>query len=325
MKVDNVQGDLRPLDMPSWVPDWRHTVSTPETLQQFESTNSTWKPPFNASKGTAFPNPFGDPDSSISNDYGEKANMPQALPTELRLKGHIIARITAITPAAWKMNILPNRQTIHTQAIMLQRNQRQVADWEEILITQSTSSYLPTSESNLHARYKTMMSGIDYKNSETHSRAAYMAFERHQKFVRFITWVGLDKFLWPYIVVVWIGHFLRYFGIENPEWKFRLTISGMINRKGARLQSDSGPVEYIGLVPGLCEIDDVLVVCQGIKVPLVLRNRYGGGGARSGSKEKNTATDERTLKWGFIGDAYVHGVMKGEVWDERKCVDVCIF
>jgi hypothetical protein len=36
--------------------------------------------------------------------------------------------------------------------------------------------------------------------------------------------------------------------------------------------------------------------------PLILRGKGGG-----------TITT-----WEFVGDAYVHGIMKGELWEERK-------
>lgn len=305
------------------MPDWRHTSATPESLLRFESTNLTWKPPYSASKDSAFLNSIANPDLFGSDDL-EKLNALHSLPTELRLRGCKVANITNLTHSPWMMQIHPGRQTIRAQALILQENQRQIVDWERLLFKSPSSIYIPTGESNLDARYKTMMSGIDFMGSETHTRAAYLAFERRQKVLRFIVRIGLHRFLWPYIIIVWVGHFLRFLGIQNPEWRFRSSVPGMINRKGARLKSELGDIEYIGLVPGLCQVGDALVVCQGVKVPLVLRERAGGSGAGDGEGEKRREGDRGRMKWELIGDAYVHGAMKGEVWNEQRCADVCI-
>jgi hypothetical protein len=317
------QGDLKPLDMPSWVPDWRHTSLTPESLQRFESTSPNWKPSFNACKDFSFPSPFPGLDSTVSNDP-EKLIPLQELPTELRLRGYTIAKITALTSSPWALQTPPCSQTIHTQALVLQENQLQIVDWEAVLFTHNPSSiYTPTGESNMDARYKTLMAGI-FTESDAFVRSAYLAFERRQKVLRFIAWIGLAKYLWPFMVVVLVGHLLRYFGIQNSEIQFRSKIPGMVNRKGARLKSGIGATEYMGLVPGLCEVGDVVVICEGVKVPLVLRNRAESVGAEVSRGGVEIEADKGKVKWEFIGDAYVHGVMDGKNWDEKKCEDICI-
>ncbi|KAF4465970.1 heterokaryon incompatibility [Fusarium albosuccineum] len=66
------------------------------------------------------------------------------------------------------------------------------------------------------------------------------------------------------------------------------------NRTMARTSSG-----YIGMVPGTARPGDVLVVFQGGKLPFVLRAR--------GSH------------WVIVGDAYVHGVMNGELLESEFC------
>ncbi|KIW00557.1 uncharacterized protein PV09_07912 [Verruconis gallopava] len=56
---------------------------------------------------------------------------------------------------------------------------------------------------------------------------------------------------------------------------------------------------YIGLGPPLLNIGDKVSLCKGGKLPLILR-----------PKKRN---------WELIGDCYVHGMVKGELWDEAKC------
>jgi len=62
---------------------------------------------------------------------------------------------------------------------------------------------------------------------------------------------------------------------------------------------------YLGLVANRTEVGDAVWLCKGSSVPLVLR--------REGEKG-----------WKVVGDAYVHGIMKGEAWREEECESVFI-
>jgi hypothetical protein len=57
---------------------------------------------------------------------------------------------------------------------------------------------------------------------------------------------------------------------------------------------------YLGFVANKTEVGDGVWLCKGSSVPLVLR--------REGEKG-----------WKVVGDAYVHGIMKGEAWREEEC------
>ncbi len=56
---------------------------------------------------------------------------------------------------------------------------------------------------------------------------------------------------------------------------------------------------YIGLASHSAEVGDSVVFFQGGQIPLLIRKEDG----------------QRRL----TGDAYVHGVMQGEMWDESQC------
>jgi hypothetical protein len=56
----------------------------------------------------------------------------------------------------------------------------------------------------------------------------------------------------------------------------------------------------IGVAPAACEKDDVVVVLCGERVPFILRPVTG---SRDGEK-----------RYALIGDAYIHGIMKGETF-----------
>jgi hypothetical protein len=62
---------------------------------------------------------------------------------------------------------------------------------------------------------------------------------------------------------------------------------------------------YLGLVANKTEVGDGVWLCKGSSVPLVLRKEGEKG-------------------WKVIGDAYVHGIMKGEVWREEECERILI-
>ncbi|PMD33071.1 hypothetical protein L207DRAFT_379811, partial [Hyaloscypha variabilis F] len=58
---------------------------------------------------------------------------------------------------------------------------------------------------------------------------------------------------------------------------------------------------YLGLASHATEVGDDVMIGKGSSVPLIMR--------RCGEKE-----DEFRL----VGDAYIHGIMNGEAFDERK-------
>jgi hypothetical protein len=65
---------------------------------------------------------------------------------------------------------------------------------------------------------------------------------------------------------------------------------------------EESETRYNALVPSICRLDDHVVLVGGVTTPLILRRKSEGTDAT----------------WEFIGDAYVHGIMKGELWDKRK-------
>ena len=68
---------------------------------------------------------------------------------------------------------------------------------------------------------------------------------------------------------------------------------------------------YCGLVPASVEEGDRVVLLKGGTMPFILRrNREMGSGSE----------DSAMMEWRLIGEAYIHGVMKGELFDPTKCV-----
>jgi hypothetical protein len=177
----------------------------------------------------------------------------------------------------------------------------------------SQEIYAPTGETRQDAAYTTLTAGMLLNGSKEHTKAAIDGFENRERRMRLLHVLGLHRVLLFYMVIVVIGRVLLYFGVRNPEWTFRRLVTGMSNRKGAKLIGKNGKTMFLGLVPGLCEVGDTVVLCKGIKVPLVLRKR-----------DPVAENVEKGEKWEFLGDAYVHGLMDGEMWEEGLCEDICI-
>jgi len=62
------------------------------------------------------------------------------------------------------------------------------------------------------------------------------------------------------------------------------------------------------------------VLCQGSKVPLVFRRV----GAEAEAEVDTSTGREGSEKWRLVGDAYVHGIMEGETFDESSCKSIIL-
>lgn len=83
--------------------------------------------------------------------------------------------------------------------------------------------------------------------------------------------------------------------VRNPVGEFASNV-GMCVKNRAIMRTKGG---YIGLVPRLSSVGDCIVLAKGGKVPFVLKRQ-----------------DER---WRMVGECYVHGIMRGEAFEEVKC------
>jgi hypothetical protein len=304
--------------LPSWAPDWRWTTRTPDALIGDNEGDGT-APLYHASGASVFKAAFDISQGAVKHSDGSK---PITLPKLLRLRGFTIARVTHAT-AAWNMQRPTGRQTLFEQARVLQENQVQVIDWEAVLRPPHVSAlYAPTGGTHMAAFYETLMVGTSLfpKASKV---AAATGFERRQRILRLIPTLRLHNFIAVYSLLILLERFLRLFGYQNPEIQFRSMVGSMVNRKGARLVSETDPdVEYLALIPGLCRLGDYVVLAEGLRTPCVLRPKGEATVAVDGAHGRSKTVET----WEFVGDCYVHGVMGGEVWEkrERECEDLWI-
>lgn len=75
---------------------------------------------------------------------------------------------------------------------------------------------------------------------------------------------------------------------------------------------------HIGWIPEQSQVGDRVVLLAGGKVPYILRPVESDSTV---DLEINTTTMEEAqtiAEYTFIGDAYFHGIVQGERWDEEK-------
>jgi hypothetical protein len=94
---------------------------------------------------------------------------------------------------------------------------------------------------------------------------------------------------------------LRNFVTDRPFLLFEIQGRYALYRRVVRTERG-----FLGLASHATRVGDEVVICKGSSVPLIMR-RY---------REE----DEFQL----IGDAYVHGIMKGEAFDIEKCREILI-
>ncbi|KAK1751515.1 HET-domain-containing protein [Echria macrotheca] len=95
-----------------------------------------------------------------------------------------------------------------------------------------------------------------------------------------------------YATLVFVAVLLK----NDPLIEHRLQGWYVLNRRMVKLQDGS-----VGLVDRAVQVGDEIFLLQGSNVPLVLQKRENGD------------------TWRLVGDAYLHGFMDGEAWDENKC------
>jgi hypothetical protein len=97
---------------------------------------------------------------------------------------------------------------------------------------------------------------------------------------------------------------VRNFLTNRPFLLFEIQGRYALYRRVVRTQGG-----LLGLASHATEVGDEVVICKGSSVPLIMR-RCGEG--------------EGEGKVRLIGDAYVHGIMRGEAFDDDKCQNILI-
>jgi hypothetical protein len=100
-------------------------------------------------------------------------------------------------------------------------------------------------------------------------------------------------------------------GVRGFNTAFRVV---SMNRRFA--VTDKG---YIGWVPADARKGDIVALFPGGNVPYVLRPV-----SQPNSAQSSMSSDTRNRRYEFLGDAYIHGIMHGEAWNEADLEDVTL-
>jgi hypothetical protein len=173
--------------------------------------------------------------------------------------------------------------------------------WEQFAASQkSTNQGIDPEDVYWH----TLCSGT-YKDSDPVKTKVifehwYNVLQPLRSFVRSFSWIS-RTFPWIGIAVYMTAAWDTY----GDFWPF--TVASQHRRMG---RMENG---WLGMMPGYAKVGDVVILARGGRVPLVLRKK---------ETEVDGVQEERVF---FVGEAYVQGVMKGEMWDEQRCEDIEIW
>lgn len=262
-------------DLPSWVVDWSCRVPVCFSLLKVEHGCATRRDvlPYNATKNTIC-KPIIDTEAKC-----------------LKLSGYTTDQITSLG-RCWEMPDTGGPVSIRKQAATIKKNQDYLMDWISVAGSHPKAVYI-NDEAMHDVFWQVCVAGFFSINKKT-TQDNYVRFEKRNRILRLIPRLGLQDYMWVWVIVAIIERILRIVGIPNPEIALRADLSSMINRSIFRTEKG-----YLGLGPAIAETGDRVALLRGGRTPYIVRLNAGG--------------------WEFIGDAYVHGTMDGELWEDEKC------
>jgi Heterokaryon incompatibility protein (HET) len=300
-------------DLPSWVPDWSRctgqdmahawgigplSLTSREMDSQFPTKSS-----FNATRGSLYtPSPSPSINSLIVSGYtfdivtatGPVFNGNQVPFTITTLRGIVRSWLYTLHTFCQARNVL--------------------FAWEDIAQARSQTSYTPDSshhhntkidskEPILTAFYRTI-STSEYDTAPT-IRNELRLWNMVNRPFPFLQKIHLDTIVMiPYSAVL-----LLWYAVANGSLlKFELQARHTLHRRFIRTERG-----YIGLAGNEVRVGDSVVLCRGGMVPLVLRR------VEAETEVDRSTGRERPDKWRLVGDAYIHGIMDGEAFDEGSC------
>ncbi|KAM7206118.1 Heterokaryon incompatibility protein (HET) domain containing protein [Naviculisporaceae sp. PSN 640] len=288
--------DTNNLVLPSWVPDWsRSKPYLPLRYSEIEFPDNAnpenQLQQFRATTDSQAVPQFvaADPDQSV-----------------LGLRGHAIGVLEDVS--------LPrNRGTGFNASYGALHALR---DMERVAGARSGSTYRFTGESILDCYWQTLCAGI-MPGGFRHSQNTFRRFDACVQTIHAFTrplerapaWLSSTTWL-RVLFVGAAGAFVLLFRSVNMMQDltdFLGNFGATEDRRVAR--TDTG---YVCLVPQEAVPGDSIVLLKGGKVPFVVRRD------RSGPQKENIWSLER---WEMVGEAYVHGAMKGEAFKPEECQD----
>ncbi|KAF2735566.1 hypothetical protein EJ04DRAFT_576050 [Polyplosphaeria fusca] len=277
-------------DLPSWVADWSCSdpsipLTSSQNPQFVEKSLVAANETFFCAAGTSISSPIFDQGGRL-----------------LGLKGILIDQIDEVGLLS------RTRHLRHVSQLFLLFVQgrdilEQLKDWERVAQVSSRDPY-PTGEGHMDAYWKTLCVGRVPQNASSARQ------DPRFKYYRMIR--SLLSFM--RIVVRWfprprkeVWYNRMYIIMFQTIWKGLGLTPAKIQRIGfppeSQLSNHRRMVKtkkgYTALAPRFAKTGDYVGLFKGGKMPLVVR--------------------KEGAEWILIGESYVHGVMKGERWNESGC------
>lgn len=291
-RVRETYSEQQVRDLPSWVPDWSAADLTEPFL--WRNINSDFGPEYRVAYRAS-----GDTSYSLVVQDGRKLKIEGWIVDEVNMTG-LVRDLTS------DQIILDDLPKFCNEII---KDQRTFRTWETVSGMFEWGSMYPTGEKRWDVYCRTLLSGCLYGSDYDHIAAIYTWWQVTLIPFKLLFTLRLDRvwFLWTFYLLsgafFWLFadifrlRFLRkYLEVSPTDGLFHKMMTNTAYRR--MIRSDSG---LIGLAPPLTQPEDMIVLCKGGKLPLILRPR--------GSD------------WELIGDCYIHGIMDGKLWDmlEGNC------
>ncbi|KAK4452528.1 heterokaryon incompatibility protein-domain-containing protein [Podospora aff. communis PSN243] len=288
-------------NLPSWVVDW----TTPRIARNSPNATDAAKSDKKFEYGTLS---TGDP--CLTNIHPKIYKITGNV---LTLSGFIIDQVSDTTNVMAQTRLTSLMES-NSSSPMIAAGHILATQYTAIQTWQypSLTTYPPTGEDSLQAVIATIHRGRPPKSlasaNAKHLLREYFRFSKHCSYLRssltshyrllFSLGMGL-------ITAVAVTRVLAWAAWRRPKVEhvtaFRDAGSWMVDQTPFRTQGG-----LIGISHSLhLQKGDCVALVRGGVAPLVLRPAEGG-------------------TWRIVGEAYVHGVMNGEMFDVDKCRDICI-
>ncbi|MCJ1250485.1 hypothetical protein MMC30_007713 [Trapelia coarctata] len=269
------------LNLPSWVPDLSASTETASLLGVEHNF-----------KHTVLYQAAGD--SQCHPQFSENNTL-------LGLSGFIVDTITKTEETA---SIAQGKDTASSYVDIISssfRDRKRAHDWRSMAGLLSRSTYI-TGERLQEAFWKTLIAGWTPGHEVSPERRqklyrTWLRQTRRQMYLRLLPWPLFEIFLCLGMAVEMGWRMFRLcccLLFWTPKEDFGEMMGCFANRR--LIKTSKG---YIGLAYDAVRVGDSIAVCQGGRLPLVVRREW--------------------KRWRLMGDCYVHGIMLGEVFAEEKC------
>ncbi|KAF7509744.1 hypothetical protein GJ744_007439 [Endocarpon pusillum] len=306
-------------NLPSWIPDWSRRASEdmahgwgirPLSLASREMySHHPPKPPFTAAKDSTYtPSP-----SPCLNSLTVSGYTFDTIATTGPVFNGVQVPSAVTTLRDIVLSWLRTHHTFyHTRDVL--------RAWEEIADARSQRCYTPDNHHHHHhkntkptsnepiltAFYRTI-STSEYDHSPD-IRSELHIWNRVNRQFPLLRKLHLDTIvLMPY----WIALLLWYGATDRPLLKFELQKRNTLYRRLIRTERG-----YLGLAGNGAQVGDRVVLCRGSRVPLVLRPVE--------PEASSSTAAQGTLSYRLVADAYVHGIMQGQGFDESSCASMVL-